>query len=31
MYGHDIIFEDDVIDFEDDKFDYIENANDNFN
>ena len=31
MYGHDIIFEDDVIDFEEDKFDYIENDNSNLN
>jgi len=31
IYGHDIIFEDDVIDFEDDKFDYIENDNYNLN
>jgi GTPase SAR1 family protein len=30
MHGHDLIFEDDVIDFEDDKFDYIEDENGNF-
>lgn len=27
IHGYDIIFEDDVIDFDDDKFDYIENGN----
>ena len=27
IHGHDIIFEDDVIDFDDDKFDYVENEN----